>query len=74
MKCNKGPWKWSDFLAWHKQQDDGENYIMRIFIICTVHPVLLKVIKSGRMMWKWHIACLGNMRNAYRILFREPEK
>jgi hypothetical protein len=30
-------------------------------------------IKSRRMRWTGHVACMGEMRNAYRILVGEPE-
>jgi hypothetical protein len=31
------------------------------------------VIKSGRVKYDRFVACMGNMRNRYRILNREPE-
>jgi hypothetical protein len=35
-------------------------------------PNFIKVIKSGSV-WE-HVACMGEMRNAYKILFRKPER
>jgi hypothetical protein len=31
------------------------------------------VVKARRMKWVRHVARIGDMRNAYRILAREPE-
>jgi hypothetical protein len=32
-----------------------------------------EVIKSRRMRWTVHVACMGEMRNAYKILVKKPE-
>jgi hypothetical protein len=32
------------------------------------------MIKSRRMKWAGHVAGMGEMRNAYRILVGKPEK
>jgi hypothetical protein len=34
---------------------------------------IIRVIKSRRVRWAGHVACIGEMRNAYRILFCKPE-
>jgi hypothetical protein len=31
------------------------------------------MIKSRRMRWVGHVACMGKKRNAYRILVGKPE-
>jgi hypothetical protein len=31
-------------------------------------PNIIQVIKSRRMRWARHVACMGEMRNAYNIL------
>jgi hypothetical protein len=31
------------------------------------------VVKSSRMGWAGHVACVGKMRNAYKILIRKSE-
>jgi hypothetical protein len=36
-------------------------------------PNIVWVIKSRRMRWVEHVACMGGMRNAYKILGRKPE-
>jgi hypothetical protein len=34
---------------------------------------IIRQIKSRRMRWAGHVACMGEGRNAYRVLMREPE-
>jgi len=34
---------------------------------------IIEAIKS-RMTWAGHVAHMGQMRNAYKILFRKPEE
>jgi hypothetical protein len=36
-------------------------------------PSIIRMIKSRRMRWTWHVACMRDKRNAYRILARNPE-
>jgi hypothetical protein len=36
-------------------------------------PNIIRVIKSGRMRWVGHIACMGEMETAYSILVGKPE-
>jgi hypothetical protein len=31
-------------------------------------PNIIRMIKSRRMRWAWHVARMGETRNAYRIL------
>jgi hypothetical protein len=31
------------------------------------------MIKSRRMRWAWHVACMGDERNAFKILVGKPE-
>jgi hypothetical protein len=33
----------------------------------------MRMIKSRRMKWAGHVARMGEMRNAYRLLVRKPE-
>jgi hypothetical protein len=32
------------------------------------------MIKSRRMKWAGHVACMGEMRNVYKILVGKPER
>jgi hypothetical protein len=36
-------------------------------------PNIIRVILSRRMRWAWHVACMGEGRDAYRILVGRPE-
>jgi hypothetical protein len=45
-----------------KWQEDGEDCIMRNFINCTLHRVII----LGRMKWVGHVAHMGDMRNVYK--------
>jgi len=34
-------------------------------------PNIIRVMKSRRMRWEKHVACMGEMRNVYKILVRK---
>jgi hypothetical protein len=36
-------------------------------------PDIVRQIKSRRMMWAGHVACMGEGRNVYRVLVGKPE-
>jgi len=36
-------------------------------------PNTLRVIKSRRMRWAGHVACMGERRGVYRVLVAKPE-
>jgi hypothetical protein len=55
-----------------KQQEDGENYIIKSFIACTNRHVI-RGVKSRRMKWADHVIRTGEVRNAYKILVGETE-
>jgi len=40
-------------------------------LLCS--PNIIMVIKSRRMRWAGHVACMEEMRNTYKILVRKPE-
>jgi hypothetical protein len=48
----------------------GENCIMRSCMVCTLHPVLIKV---RRMRCAGHVGRNGEVRGAYNILVGKPE-
>jgi hypothetical protein len=58
-------------LTGRKWREDGVGCIMRSFINCTLHKML--VIKSRRIQWARHVACMGKMRSVYKILAGKPE-
>jgi hypothetical protein len=41
-------------------------------MICTAHPMLF-VIRSRRMRWEEHVACMGMRKVVYRVLVGKPE-
>jgi len=36
-------------------------------------PNIVRVIKSGRMRWAGHVACMGEERGVYRVLVEKQE-
>jgi len=55
---------------WTQEGGSGEEvYIVRSFITCT-----FQMIKSSRIRWVWHTVCMGEMRNAYKIVVGKPER
>ena len=36
-------------------------------------PNIIQVIKSSRMRWVGHVACMGERRGAYGVLVGKPE-
>jgi hypothetical protein len=36
-------------------------------------PNIIRMIKSRRMVWEGYVECMGEMRNAYKILVGKPE-
>ena len=36
-------------------------------------PTIVRVIKSRRMRWVRHVACMGEQRGMYRVLVGKPE-
>ena len=37
-------------------------------------PNIVRVIKSRRMRWAGHVACMGEERGVYRVLVGKPER
>jgi len=38
-----------------------------------VSPDIVRVIKSRRISWTGHVACMGEKRGVYRVLVGKPE-
>jgi hypothetical protein len=36
-------------------------------------PTIVRVIKSRRMRWMGHVACMGEGRGVYRVLVGKPD-
>ena len=47
---------------------NGEGFRMRNFIICTVPPNIVRVIKSRILRWAGHVARMEEGRSAFKIL------
>jgi hypothetical protein len=45
---------------------------MRDFTVCVTDKYIIRVIKSGMMMWVGHVIRMGKTRNAVKILGRNP--
>jgi hypothetical protein len=56
-----------------RQQGNGEDHVMRSFMICTLHQILFGVIKSRRMRWAGNVARMRDRRGAYRVLVGIPD-
>jgi hypothetical protein len=52
--------------GWRKLHDDELHNLYS-------SPSIIRMIKSRRMIWAGHVACIGAKRNAYRILLGKPE-
>ena len=46
---------------------NGEGPTMSNFIVCTIHLICPIMIKSRRLRWKAHVACMKE-RSAFKIL------
>jgi hypothetical protein len=46
----------------------GEGFTMRNFLVCTVPPNIVRVIKSIRLRWAGHVARMEEGRSAFKIL------
>jgi hypothetical protein len=51
---------------WRKLHNDEVNELYS-------SPNIISVIKSGKMRWAGHVACMGESRGAYRVLVGKPE-
>jgi hypothetical protein len=61
-------------LRWRKWGEAGEDCIMRSFITCTLHQNIVRVIKSRSMICAGHVARMGEVNNAYKILVGKRER
>jgi hypothetical protein len=44
-----------------------------MFIVCILHRIIVRAIKSRRMWWAGHVARTGKGRSIYRVLIGRPE-
>ena len=65
-------WCWGEYLEdevtgeWRRLHNDELNYLY-------TSPNIVRVIKSRRMRWAGHVACIGEERGVYRVLVGKPE-
>jgi hypothetical protein len=52
--------------GWRKRHNE------KLHNLCS-SPSKIRMIKSRRMRWAGRVACMGEKRNAYRILVGKPE-
>jgi hypothetical protein len=52
-----------------KWQESGENCVVRSF-----SSGIIRMGKSRRMRWAWHVALMGEKRNAHRILLGKTRR
>jgi hypothetical protein len=71
MSCNNLPSEYLN-LRGRKGQEAEEDYVMKNFINCIISPNIIRVTKSSRR-WARHVAYMGEMRNAYKIMVEKPE-
>jgi hypothetical protein len=57
-----------------KQQENGGSCTIRRFVFCTHPPIIIRQIKSKRVRWAGHVACMGEERNVYRVLVESLEE
>ena len=50
----------------------GEGSTIRNFIVCTIHLIDLRVIKSRRLRWEGHVVRMEDGRSAFNILTGSP--
>ena len=61
-----GP-KWEEVTReWRKLHNEELNDLY-----CS--PNIVRVIKSRRIQWAGHVACMGERRGVYRVLVGKPE-
>jgi hypothetical protein len=51
---------------WRKLHNEGLSDLYFL-------PNIVRVVKSRRMRWAWHVARMGEGRGVYRVLVEKPE-
>jgi hypothetical protein len=64
--------------AMHVQSYQSSKWVIILYASSILHnlyssPNIIRMIKSRRMRWAWHVVRIGEKRNAYRILVGKPE-
>ena len=53
---------------------NGEGSTMRNFIVCTLHLILVRVIKPRRLRWAGHVARMEEGRRNFKMLTGTPSR
>jgi hypothetical protein len=61
-----GPKREEVTREWRKLRNEEHNDLYS-------SPSIIRMIKSRRMRWTWHVARMGERRDAYRFLVGKPE-
>jgi hypothetical protein len=51
-----------------------QGLLMGIALLYFTFISIVRIIKSRRMRWAGHVACMGEKRNANRLLVGKPER
>jgi len=60
-------------LRGRKWREDGENCNSEELQSLNISPNIIRMMKSMRMRGAGHVASMGEIRNAYKILVGKPE-
>jgi hypothetical protein len=61
-----GPWRDEVRGDWRRLHNEELNDLYS-------SPSIVRMIKSRRMRWAWHVARMGEEREVYRVLVGKPE-
>ena len=56
-----------------KLQENGGSYTLLSYMHLFSSPNIIRNLKSRRVRWGGHVACMEQFRNAYRVLVGKPE-
>ena len=51
---------------------NGEGSTLKNYIVCTVHLILVRVIKSRRLRWVSHVTRMEEGRSSFKIVIGTP--
>jgi hypothetical protein len=66
LRCLLGPKRDEVTREWRKLYIEELNYLYS-------SPNIVRVIKSRRMRWAGHVACMGSGKDVYRVLVGKTE-
>jgi hypothetical protein len=54
-------------------REAGKDPTIRTFVTCTLHQILPGRSSAGALRWARHVSRMGEIRNAYKILYRKTQ-